>query len=163
MTIELQTKPAFALMGKLGRGPADNGPDWIPPLWQAANRNFEQIQPFIKLDGQGNPMIWGCMSDVSLGFFPWQAEGLYLAGCEVQPDAQPPEGWTKWNIPSFKYAVATCTLADYGEVFNDVLAHYLPENGYALTGAVHERYPAGSGDTLQLYFPINRLLNTTSH
>lgn len=66
------------------------------------------------------------MSDIDEKFEPWKEEGKYLAGCEVIDKAIAPIGWTKWVIPSYKYAIVKCTQNTYGDTFNHMIKEYLP-------------------------------------
>lgn len=151
--IRFVEKPAFPVIGKEGQGIA--GGEWIRALWDDANSHFAEIMPLILRDRLGRPQVWGVMSDLGRGFKPWDARGgLYLAGCEVRPDAEPPEGWTKWTVPGYRYAVAEYTEGTYGEVFDSVLRGYFPENGLKLAGAVHEFYPPSGA--LELWFPVEK-------
>ncbi|WP_409340392.1 hypothetical protein [Paenibacillus sp. MBLB4367] len=38
--VEIDEKEQFSVIGKLGKGFANEAPQWIPPLWQEANSNF---------------------------------------------------------------------------------------------------------------------------
>lgn len=158
MDVNIIKKPSFCVIGKLGQGPSDSGPQWIKPLWDEANGNFHEISGFAKRDETGRIVgIWGLMSDVTGQFKRWDAEGKYLAGCEAVDDAAAPDGWTLWRVPAQTYAVVSCTLETYGEALNYILNQYLPEKGYELIGAIHEYYPAEAPQGgLQLYFPIAR-------
>lgn len=90
-------------------------------------------------------------------FERWTDQGKYLAGCEALDDSIAPAGWTKWNIPSYKYAVIECNQDTYQEKFNYMLKEYIPGNGYSIVGAVHEYYkPYVTDGGLYLYFPIER-------
>lgn len=158
--IEIIDKRQFSVIGKLGKGMAAEGTKWIPSLWQEANRNFSEISNLAKLDDEGNLVgIWGAMSDVDEKFERWKEEGKYLAGCEVIDDALAPTGWTKWVIPSFKYAVAKCTQSSYQDTFQHMITDYLPRHHYRIVGAVHEFFnpkDQNNGD-LYLYFPIEKI------
>lgn len=158
MEIKLIEKQSFAVIGKLGQGMANEGPDWIPPLWQEANGSFNEIESLAKRDDAGNMVgIWGAMSDINDKFERWSEQGKYLAGCEAMDSAKAPEGWTKWVVPSYKYAVAECTQDTYGSVFNHMVQEYLPQHEYTIVGAVHEFYdPKGTNGKLYLYFPIEK-------
>jgi len=158
MAVTYVEKPSFAVIGKLGQGEAKESAAWLPPLWQAANGSFGEISDLAKRDDAGNLVgIWGAMSDIAETFAGWQERGKYLAGCEVQDAAAAPENWTKWVIPGYKYAVALCTQATYGDVFFSTKA-YLAEAGLPLVGAVHEFYdPKDQNGEIYLYFPIERL------
>lgn len=159
MDVNIIEKQSFAVIGKIGQGPSHEGFKWVPQLWQEANSNFNEISNLAKLDADGNIAgIWGAMSDVDENFEPWKDQGKYLAGCEVTEDAIAPKGWTKWVIPSYKYAVIKCTQNTYGSIFNSILKEYLPQHGFALAGAVHEFYnPKAANGELYLYFPVEKL------
>jgi predicted transcriptional regulator YdeE len=159
MYVKLVEKQSFTVIGKLGQGPADKGFQWIPPLWQEANSNFNEISNLAKTDDTGSLLgIWGAMSDVDERFERWKEQGKYLAGCEVVDDAEAPINWTKWTIPSYKYAVVKCAQDTYGDTFNCVVNGYIPQHEYTIIGAVHEFYdPKASNGELYLYFPIQKL------
>jgi predicted transcriptional regulator YdeE len=158
--IEIVEKQQFLVIGKMGKGLATEGPKWIPQLWQAANSNFVEISNLAKLDTEGNIAgIWGAMSDANEKFERWEEEGKYLAGCEVRDDAIAPNGWTKWVIPAFKYAVVKCTQDSYQEKFHNMITDYLPRHNHKIVGAVQEFYNPkdnNNGD-LYLYFPIEKM------
>lgn len=156
MKVKVINKPSFCVIGKLGQGASDSGPEWIKPLWDEANGKFNEISNLAKLDEAGKLVgIWGIMSDVGERFKRWGLEGKYLAGCEVREDATAPEGWVLWRVPAQTYVVISCTRETYGEAFNYVLNEYLPEKGHDVIGAIHEYYPPDMvQDGLELYFPV---------
>ena len=144
-------KPSFSVIGK--EGSTLDGPSFIQNLWANANAHFGEVQPLAKKDAQGNLVgIWGAMSDCSRSFKPWEdnfRKGLYLAGVECVDDAEAPEGWTKWTIPSYEYL---CVEVDSENVFSDTL-EYMNANGIDLVGAVHDfTYPLTGKN--YMYFPI---------
>ncbi|KRF13594.1 GyrI-like domain-containing protein [Paenibacillus sp. Soil787] len=123
--VEIVEKQKFSVIGKTGKGLSNEGPKWIPPLWQEANSNFIEISNLAKLDAEGNIVgIWGAMSDVDDNFERWKVEGKYLAGCEVVDDAITPSGWEKWVIPAFKYVVVKCTQDTYNETFQQMISNF---------------------------------------
>ena len=154
MEIEKITKPAFAVIGRLGS--TADGEGFIARLWQAANANFSEIEPLVKRDENGVPVgFWGAMSDFSLTFQPWEkgfSEGLYLAGAEVREDAEVPAGWTKWNVPGFVYLRVK---NDAPDSFPQTL-RYMEENNLALAGAVHDFIDPADGQGY-MCFPIEKL------
>jgi len=156
--VEIVEKQQFSVIGKMGKGLANEGPKWIPPLWQEANHNFGEIRSLAKLNAEDNIAgIWGAMSDVEMKFERWKEEGLYLAGCEVIDDAIAPNGWTKWVIPAFKYVVVKCTLDTYQETLHEMVTNYLPQNHYTIAGAIQEFYsPMDTNGELSLYFPVEK-------
>jgi predicted transcriptional regulator YdeE len=102
------------------------------------------------------------MSDTDNFLAKWRdgADGLYLAGWEVEPDANLPEGWDIWEIPELTYVVVTCTFPDYEDAFKFVVNDFLPKNGYKQTGAQHEFYPEEfkdiEKDFIDLYFIVSK-------
>jgi len=156
--MRFEKRNAITLIGREGRGDGAHGGQWVPPLWRDLQLHMGEIAPLIQRDTDGKPSgIWGAMSDTARRFLPWDAEGLYLAGCEVRPDAEAPAGWAKWTIPAFEYLVVDCTPQTYGAVFQQTLLHALPENGCELAGAVQEHYdPQAAGGGMSLYFPVRR-------
>lgn len=146
-------KAAFSVIGM--EGSTDAGPGFIKALWDKANARFSEVAPLAKTGENGMPSVWGLMSDKSRAFKPWQngfSEGLYLAGVEVEPDAQPPEGWTKWTSPAYEYVVAPMESPDS---FAKVIA-YIKENGLQLAGAAYDRIDPATGVTW-IYAPVQRL------
>ena len=154
MEVRFMEKPAFSVIGKEGAGAP--GGEWMRALWDDANSHFGEVFPFIVKDRLGHAQVWGAMSDLGHNFEPWDANGgAYLAGCEVRPDAVAPEGWTKWDIPGYRYAIVEYTEGTYGEVWGEMINAYLPKEGLTLVGAVHEFYPPSGA--LELWFPVKKL------
>ena len=145
-------KNAFAVIGKAGQGPADNPQSWIPPLWDDANSHFNEITGVILKDDDGAPLVWGAMNNVDESNKRWDDTGKYMAGCEADVNAQPPDGWAKWIIPAQTYLVANCTGTTYGDVF----AQITNDSNIEIIGTVHERYPEpGNPNVLELWFPVS--------
>ncbi|MFB5268560.1 GyrI-like domain-containing protein [Paenibacillus enshidis] len=159
MSVYFEVKESFTVVGKLGQGFASESQSWIPSLWQEANHNFEEIRSLAKTDAEGNIVgIWGAMSDLTESFKRWTDQGKYLAGCEVYDDSVAPTGWTKWVIPSYKFAVMKCNKNTYQEKFNYMINEFIPHTNYSIVGAVHEYYnPSETNGDLYLYFPIEKI------
>lgn len=154
MKIEKCIKERFAVIGK--EGSTLNGNDFIQKLWEDANSHFNEIQHLAKKDQNGAIVgIWGAMSDFSHSFNPWEnnfSEGLYLAGVECEDNAEAPEGWTKWVIPSYEYFYAECeNQAAFFQVIN-----YMKQNGISLAGAVHDFTCPQTGKNY-MFFPIKKI------
>ena len=151
MKIEKRIKDTFVVIGK--EGSTLDGQGFIYKLWEDANAHFAEVQTLAKKDENGHLVgIWGAMSDFSRSFHPWEdnfSKGLYLAGVECVDEAEAPEGWTKWTIPSYEYL---CVEVDSENVFSDTL-EYMNANGIALVGAVHDFTCPSSGKNY-MYFPI---------
>jgi predicted transcriptional regulator YdeE len=145
-------KDTFSVVGKMGQGPADDPKSWILPLWGEATAHFNEIAQVIRKDGNGAPAgVWGAMNDIDEQNRRWGDIGKYMAGCETDTSAVPPEGWAKWDVPAQTYLVADCTMDSYGEIFGKITN----DESVTIVGTVHERYPEpGNPKVLELYFPI---------
>ena len=98
--------------------------------------------------------IWGAMSDISHSFKPWEdgfSKGLYLAGVECVDNAEAPDGWTKWIIPSYEYIV----VENHKGAFEETIRK-MNEHGISLVGAVHDYTEPTTGKDY-LYFPIREV------
>ena len=154
MKIEKYIKNTFVVIGK--EGSTLDGQDFIQKLWSDANSHFNEVQSLAKIDEKGNLVgIWGTMSDFSHSYKPWEdnfSKGLYLAGVECVDDAEAPEGWTKWTIPSFEYIYVEI---ENENTFAEVLS-YMDENNIPLVGAVHDFTCPVSGKNY-MFFPIRNI------
>lgn len=155
MEIYRCVKESFSVIGK--EGSTNDGKDFVQKLWQDANSHFQEIEHLAKRDESGNiGGIWGAMSDLSRTFEPWEenfTKGLYLAGAEVQDEAEAPDGWVKWTIPGYEYLYVKCTEEN---VFSKVIA-YMQESGLELAGAVHDFFCPQENEQGYMFFPIRRL------
>lgn len=146
---------SFSVIGK--EGSTADGNDFIEKLWKKANRDVHEIDALIKKENGIYLGVWGLMSDYSRLFFPWEnnyQEGLYLAGYEVEDDANAPTGWIKWKVPSFEY-IYLVVDGEYKDAFIGGLK-ILEENDFPLVGAVQEFYcPVEM--KLYLFYPIKKL------
>ena len=147
-------KPAFAVIGI--EGSTEDGPGFIATLWNEANGHFGEVAHLAKTNPDGTLAgIWGAMTDMSRSFRPWEdgfSRGLYLAGVEVHDDAQPPRGWTRWDVPGYEYIRLE---RDNQFCFARGLA-LLRDEGLSLAGAVHDFTDPATG-TGYMLFPIRRL------
>ena len=154
MKIERYIKARFTVIGMEDSTKAGEG--FIARLFAQVNARAGEIAALVKKDDSGNiPGCWGCMSDFSRSFLPWEndfSQGLYLAGLECEDNVEAPAGWTRWIIPSFEYLVAE---VDSPSIFKDVLALF-KNQGLRLTGAVQDYNCFYSGRNY-MFFPIKRL------
>jgi len=154
--MEIQTciKESFSVIGK--EGSTSDGKDFIQRLWDSANSHFNEVAELAKKDEKGNLIgIWGVMSDLSHSFKPWEdnfTKGLYLAGIEVTDDAESPQGWVKWTVPSYEYIYVK---NESSSTFEDVIK-YLKGKSIMLAGAVHDFNCPQTGQGY-IFFPIRRL------
>lgn len=146
-------KESFTVIGK--EGSTKDGEGFIQRLWEDANTHFNEISHLAKKDEDGNIIgIWGAMSDFSRSFQPWEDfnKGLYLAGAECADNAEAPDGWTKWVIPSYEYIYVEC---EDGNTFSDVMK-YFKDNNITLAGAVHDFTCPKTGGNY-MFFPVKKL------
>ncbi len=163
MQLEYQTiiKESFAVIGK--QGSTELGKGFTQKLWQDTNEHLSEVYPLAKKDQLGNVIgIWGAMSDPAMTFKPWEndySSGLYLAGVEVEDDAQAPQGWVKWVIPGYEYLVVK---NDNPKVFAKTIK-YIRKNKMELVGAVQEFYCPSENQQQYMYFPIKELNNKSEN
>jgi len=154
MKMERCIKESFSVIGK--EGSTNDGSGFIENLWVDANSHFNEVAELAKKDEKGNLLgVWGLMSDYSRSFKPWEdnfTKGLYLAGVEVRDDAEAPQGWVKWTVPSYEYIYVKNEGA---HTFTDVI-RYLDENHIKLAGAVHD-FNCPESRQVYMFFPIRRL------
>ena len=147
-------KPAFAVIGM--EGSTEDGPGFIQALWEKANSRFGEVAHLAKTNLGGSlGSVGGARSDMSRSFRPWEDDftrGLYLAGVEVVDNAQPPEGWVRWDIPGYEYIRVENNTPD---IFPRTL-QALAEQGLSLAGAVHDFTDPSTGKAYML-FPIRAL------
>ena len=147
-------KPAFAVSGM--EGSTADGHGFIPALWETANSRFGEVAALAKTREDGSLCgIWGARSDMNRSFRPWEegfTRGLYLAGVEVRDDAQPPQGWVRWDIPGFEYIRVEHNAPD---VFPRTLKMIAAE-GLTLAGAVHDFTDPATGKSY-MCFPVRKL------
>ena len=147
-------KPAFAVIGM--EGCTADGSALIATQWAKTNMRFHEVAHLAKTNPDGSLCgFWGLMSDLHRTFQPWECDftiGLYLAGVEVRDDAQPPEGWTRWDVPGFEYIRVENNTPD---VFSRTLEALVRE-GLPLVGAVHDFTDPATG-TGYMLFPIRKL------
>ena len=87
-------------------------------------------------------------------FKPWEngfSKGLYLAGVECIDNAEAPDGWIKWTIPSYEYIV----VENHNGAFEDTIKQ-MNEEGMSLVGAVHDYTDPATGKGY-MYFPIREI------
>lgn len=159
MNISVIEKDKISVIGKIGQGASDSNSCWIQELWDDFNKNINQIRDIIKTDSNNNVIgFWGVMTDIDELFLPWNWQGKYLGGCEVEEDSITPQGWTKLVIPSFKYVAVKCKKDVYQQTFKYIMNDYLSNHKYNLVGAMQEFYNVNDDqDTINLLFPIEFL------
>lgn len=150
--------PEFTVIGKEGKGLASEGGSWVPTLWELATEHFEDLAE-VAGDVDIEPVqLWGLMSDEISWLDPWKETGRYLAGMQLPPEVETPEGWTRWVIPEMEYLVVKTNEANLETMTQKMFEEILPQQGVALVAAIQEHYlPEFTAGEVELYFPINIL------
>ena len=149
------TLPAFYVVGKEGKGLAEEGPSWVPALWDLATKDFEEIEFLLADQEAENLQFWGLMSDGENWLEPWQETGRYLAGVQVTTDNFPPVDWVRWEMPEMEYMVIKTNESNLNMMTEKMLREVLPENNVQLAAAIQEHYlPNFQEGEVELYFPI---------
>lgn len=147
-------KDSFTVIGK--EGSTKDGEGFIPKLWAEANAHFSEISHLAKRNASGDLVgLWGAMSDFSRSFQPWEygfREGLYLAGCECEDDAEAPEGWTKWVIPAYEYIYAE---QEDENTFRKLMA-YMFQKQLSMVGAAQDFTDPKTGKCF-VFIPIRKI------
>ena len=137
MDIRIVDLPEVAIIGKEGFCTEES--NIVQELWKQANENFDEILELGMKEENGSFVgFWGAMSDETMSFMPWTnnfTKGYYLAGIEVDKDAEAPEGWKKWIMPARKSLVVEVMFEHYMETFNDVLENQIPLRNMKLSGS----------------------------
>ena len=147
-------KDSFTVIGK--EGSTKDGEGFIPQLWAEANAHFSEISHLAKRNAAGDLVgLWGAMSDFSRSFLPWEygfRQGLYLAGCECEDDAEAPEGWTKWVIPAYEYIYAE---QEDENTFRKLMA-YMFQKQLSMVGAAQDFTDPKTGKCF-VFIPIRKI------
>lgn len=142
---------------KKAGGPDDR--DVVDHLWESFHADFSQVAAVAMKDPDGTYTgYWGVMSSErpDRNFAPWHSHyktGQYLAGVEVNKDAEAPAGWTKWLLPARTYAVADVQADTYEETYYTYINTIIPEMGLKLNGAICDYIDPPTGKT-KLFFPV---------
>ena len=147
-------KDSFTVIGK--EGSTQDGEGFIPKLWAEANAHFSEISHLAKRNASGDLVgLWGAMSDFSRSFLPWEygfRQGLYLAGCECEDDAEAPEGWTKWVVPAYEYIYAE---QEDENTFRKLMA-YMFQKQLSMVGAAQDFTDPKTGKCF-VFIPIRKI------
>jgi AraC family transcriptional regulator len=149
MEPKIVEKSGFTVVGLKYRGKNENNE--IPRLWQVLGPRTAEIK-----DRVDDYVAYGISANVdkSTGEFD------YIAGFEVSPTQELPEGMVSFEVPGSKYAVFSTTLPKIGETFNNAYHTWMPESGYQPTGGPEfevydERFDPQDPDSLfDLYIPV---------
>ena len=158
MAIRIIDLPEIAIIGKEGFCTGEF--NIVQELWKQANENFNEVLTLGMKEKNGDFVgFWGAMSDETMSFMPWTnnfTRGYYLAGIEVNKDAEAPERWKKWIMPARKYLVTEVMFEHYMETFKDVLKFEIPSRNMKVSGAACD-YTEPSTVKNYIFFPVEGL------
>lgn len=146
--------PAFTVIGKEGKGLAQDGSSWVPPLWEIVNEKIIEVAEEVATE-PASIHLWGLMSDEEVWLAPWNEVGRYLAGIAVPAATPVPEGWQKWEMPAMSYLVVKTNSENLASMTEEMLAVILPKEQAILSAAIQEHYlPEFEDGEVDLYFPV---------
>lgn len=150
--------PPLVVIGKEGRGLAEEGASWVPLLWDQMNTHFEEVAVLLAGQEMEDLHLWGLMSDGNHWLEPWQTEGRYLAGVQVPKDAEVPTGWSRWELPAMSYLTLMASAEKIEDATNLMLGEIFPLEKLELAGAIQEHYlPHFAEGEVELYFPFKKI------
>jgi predicted transcriptional regulator YdeE/DNA-binding transcriptional MerR regulator/effector-binding domain-containing protein len=147
---KIETKPAFSVVGLVYHGKNEHRE--IPALWDQLNPRWGELLALGDMRG-----CYG-VCDAAMDETGFD----YMAGLDLGPLAQAPEGMAIWQVPEATYAVFTCTLPTIGATHDYIHNTWLPNSGYRRAPTPDlELYPETfePGDPeseMYIYIPIIR-------
>lgn len=76
--------PTLFVVGKEGRGLAEEGPSWVPLLWDQMNTHFDEVVELLAGQEMKDLQLWGLMSDGEQWLEPWQKRDAIWQGSKYQ-------------------------------------------------------------------------------
>ena len=152
MEVEIKSRPAFTVMGMQSRGKVAK--EFIPDLWQRFIKQYDEIKDKIKS---------GTTYGLSYNKDKTTKEFSYLAGYEIDPGVEIPEGFITHTIPELTYAVIKCTMPTLFEAWN-FTSEWIAKNGYkdiSYHYGEYEVYPEDfeneETDPMYIYVPVIKI------
>lgn len=155
---KMKTKAAFRVIGKTCESTMKQNN--IPALWD----QFGKFNP--QIPGILNPQaaIGVCYFE-EMDKMTDDTPFTYLAGMEVKPDQEAPEGMLARDVPAAEYAVFehVGSLATLHETYDAIYGEWMPKSGYSRAEAddfelYDERFKFGQPDSvMEIWVPIVRL------
>jgi predicted transcriptional regulator YdeE len=148
MEPKIVTKKAFTVVGMKYHGKNENNE--IPQLWG----EFQPRMAEVKNKAEPEVCYGVCGNTDAEGEFD------YVAGFEVESDADVPAGMVPWQVPEQRYAVFPCTIGTIKDAYQYAFETWLPQSGFKLgDGPDFEYYddsfdPKAEDPSLTIYVPI---------
>ena len=151
MEAKVEFKRAFLVLGIMKRG--KDGTKFIPPLWDIFFKQYHEKTRNLRKSNAS----YGVMRNYDLQ----TKEFDYLAGFEVDPDTEVPEGMVKCNIPKQTYVAIACTVPTIMKAVEFFQKQWVPNQGYQpAEGPEFEYYPEDytnvETDTMYMCYPIKK-------
>jgi AraC family transcriptional regulator len=149
MEPKIESRPAFRVVGMKYRG--KNEQNEIPQLWGEFAARVAEVQNRVEAHG-----TYGVVGN----FVEETGEFDYVAGLNVDPAAEVPEGMVSWDVPAQTYAVFSCTLPTIGDTIKHIHETWLPASGHRHAGGPElELYdgkfnPHDPDSLMYIYIPI---------
>ncbi len=149
MEIKIVSKPAFSVGGLpyFGKNEAGEIPQMWDQLWPQAAEIKEKVEAEI---------CYGVCGEMDE-----DGRFHYLAGFQVEPGSEMPQGMEKWEVPEQTYAVFPSTLQTIHETYQYAFQTWLPESEYEhVPGPDFEFYDSdfdpAKGTGLFIYVPVQK-------
>ena len=148
MEPKIESRSAFRVVGLKYHG--KNEQNEIPQLWGEFAARVVEVQN--RVDAHATYGIVGKHEDTG--------EFDYVAGLNVSPAADVPEGMVSWDVPAQTYAVFSCTLPTIGRTLDHIFKTWLPASDYQhADGPALELYddefdPNNPASLMYIYIPI---------
>ena len=133
MEVNLESYPAFKVIGIVWHGKMQDGPKEIPQFWEKTFLPRAQEIKNAKIEAWGLANSYGVMWNFNME----EGEMDYLAGVEVENKGSIPEGMIMWEIPSQTYAVTSAPLSKLPEIFK-TFEKWFPQSDYKRIPGVAE-------------------------
>jgi AraC family transcriptional regulator len=148
MEPKIESRSAFRVVGLKYHG--KNEQNEIPQLWGEFAERVAEVQN--RVEAHATYGIVGKHEDTG--------EFDYVAGLNVSPAADVPEGMVSLDVPAQTYAVFSCTLPTIGHTLDYIHGTWLTASGYRQAdGPALELYdekfnPENPESLMYIYIPI---------
>ena len=151
----IKSKPAFRVIGTSCLSTMKN--NTIPALWDTFGSYCDKI-PAVLFPDAAIGVCYFEGSEEMTDDTPF----TYLAGMEVKPDQEAPEGMISRDVPAAEYAVFEHhgSLVSLHDTYNSIYGEWMPNSGYTRAEAddlelYDERFKYGAAESImEIWVPI---------
>lgn len=155
---KMMSKAAFRVIGKSCESTMNNNK--IPALWETFGQFCEQIPGVLNPDTGLGICYFVDMADMND-----DTPFTYLAGMEVKPDQEVPEGMSFRDVPAAEYAVFEHigSLVNLHDTYDSIYGEWMPKSGYSRAEAddfelYDERFKYGAPESvMEIWVPVIKL------